>query len=427
MSLKDLTKKSLSVLIIRSLGVLLLFSFTLFITNFYSPQNVGRYDFVRSTLMVLGGLALMGTNQSMIYYSGLLKARKSVESIRLIYIKMIKIIFFLCVVISIFFFSFLSESTASDIFQSHESYSLLFKTILTLFFFALTMLNIDTIRALEKTILSEMYRSLFRYLPVFLFAIVLLQTKNQDLLVEAYLLGFLLLSFLSSIQVYRLFSKLEKPTVNSEKFSLKEIFKTSSPMALSAIAYFIMQSIDIVILSIYESFDQIAYYSVSVKLAMATTLALMSVNIVIAPRIAEIYEKKEFQGLQQLIKHSTRIIFFISICVLSILFFFSEEILNLFGEGYVVAKNALIFLLVAQFFNAFSGPGAIYLNMTGRQKILNKILILGLVVNISLNFYLIPSHGINGAAIATLVSLIMWNSITTLLIFYKDKIKIFLN
>ena len=427
MSLNDLTKKSLSVLIIRSLGVLLLFSFTLFITNFYSPQIVGRYDFVRSALMVLGGLALMGTNQSMIYYSGLLKARKSVESIMIIYIKMIKIIFFLCFLISIFFLTFLSESTASDIFQSQESYSLLFKTILTLFFFALTMLNIDTIRALEKTILSEMYRSLFRYLPVFLFAIVLLQTNNQDLLVEAYLLGFLLLSFLSSIQVYRLFSRLDKPTANSEKFSLKEIFKTSSPMALSAIAYFIMQSIDIVILSIYEGFDQIAYYSVSVKLAMVTALALMSVNIVIAPRIAEIYDKKEFQSLQQLIKHSTRIIFFISICVLSILFFFSEEILNLFGEGYVVAKNALITLLAAQFFNAFSGPGAIYLNMTGRQKILNKILIAGLAVNITLNFYLIPAYGINGAASATLVSLIIWNSITALLIFSKDKIKIFLN
>ena len=427
MSLNDLTKKSLSVLIIRSLGVLLLFSFTLFITNFYSPQIVGRYDFVRSALMVLGGLALMGTNQSIIYYSGLLKARKSVESIMIIYIKMIKIIFFLCFLISIFFLTFLSESTASDIFQSQESYSLLFKTILTLFFFALTMLNIDTIRALEKTILSEMYRSLFRYLPVFLFAIVLLQTNNQDLLVEAYLLGFLLLSFLSSIQVYRLFSRLDKPTANSEKFSLKEIFKTSSPMALSAIAYFIMQSIDIVILSIYEDFDQIAYYSVSVKLAMATTLALMSVNIVIAPRIAEIFEKKELQNLQQLIKHSTRIIFLISSCILAILFFFSEEILKTFGEGYVVAKNSLIFLLAAQFFKALSGPGAVYLNMTGRQKTLNKILITGLVINIALNFYLIPTHGINGAAIATLISLIIWNSITTLLIFSKDKIKIFLN
>jgi O-antigen/teichoic acid export membrane protein len=289
------------------------------------------------------------------------------------------------------------------------------------------MLNIDTIRALNKTILSEMYRSLFRYLPVLVFAIILLLTNNEQLLVEVYLLGFLLLSFLSSFQIYSLFNTLEKPNKNSEIFSTIEIFKTSFPMALSAIAYFIMQSIDIIILSIYEGFDQIAYYSVSVKLAMVTTLALMSVNIVIAPRIAEIYEKREFQSLQQLIKHSTRIIFLISICVLSILFFFSEEILNLFGEGYVVAKKALIFLLAAQFFNSVSGPGAIYLNMTGRQKTLNKILITGLAINITLNFYLIPTHGINGAAMATLISLIIWNSITTLLIFSKDKIKIFLN
>ena len=224
-----------------------------------------------------------------------------------------------------------------------------------------------------------------------------------------------------------LFKKIDKTNDKSESFTITEIFKTSSPMALSAIAYFIMQSIDIIILSIYQGFDQIAYYSVSVKLAMLTTLALMSVNIVIAPRIAEIYENQKMQKLQKLIKHSTRIIFLISICVISILFFFSEEILGLFGQGYVIANNALLFLLAAQFFNAVSGPGAIYLNMTGRQKTLNKILVSALIINISLNFYLIPTQGINGAAIATLVSLIIWNTIATVLIYSRDKIKIFLN
>ena len=426
MSIKDLTQKSFSVLIIRSFGVLLLFGLTLFITNFYSAENVGRYDFVRSTLMVLGGISLMGTNQSIIYYSGLLNARNSVESIRSIYSEMLKIIFTLSLIILGFFMIFLNESIINDIFKNGESYSLILKTILTLVFFAVTMLNIDTIRALKKTILSEMYRSIFRYLPVFIFAIILFKTNNEELLVEAYLLGFLLLSLFSSIRVYILFKKLEKPNDKSEFFTLKEIFKTSSPMALSAIAYFIMQSIDIIILSIYEGFDQIAYYSVSVKLAMLTTLALMSVNIVIAPRIAEIYENQNMQKLQKLIKHSTRIIFLISICILSVLFFFSEEILSLFGQGYVIANHALLFLLAAQFFNAVSGPGAIYLNMTGRQKTLNKILVSALIINISLNFYLIPTQGINGAATATLASLIIWNTITTVLIYSRDKIKIFL-
>ena len=427
MSIKDLTQKSFSVLIIRSFGVLLLFGFTLFITNFYSAENVGRYDFVRSTLMVLGGISLMGTNQSIIYYSGLLNARKSIESIRSIYSEMLKIIFTLSLIILGFFMIFFNESIINDIFKNRESYSLILKTILTLVFFAVTMLNIDTIRALKKTILSEMYRSIFRYLPVFIFAIILLKTNNEELLVEVYLLGFLLLSLFSSIRVYMLFKKIDKPNDKSESFTITVIFKTSSPMALSAIAYFIMQSIDIIILSIYEGFDQIAYYSVSVKLAMLTTLALMSVNIVIAPRIAEIYENQKMQKLQMLIKHSTRIIFLISICVLSVLFFFSEEILGLFGQGYVIANNALLFLLAAQFFNALSGPGAIYLNMTGRQKTLNKILVSALIINISLNFYLIPTQGINGAAIATLVSLIIWNTIATVLIYSRDKIKIFLN
>ena len=426
MSIKDLTQKSFSVLIIRSLGVLLLFGFTLFITNFFTAENVGRYDFVRSALMVLGGLALMGTNQSIIYYSGLLKARKSIESIRAVYSKMIKIICVLSFIVLALYIVFFSQEKVNEFFNNEESFSLLLKSILTLGFFALTMLNIDTIRALQKTVLSEIYRSLFRYLPVFFLAAVLLKFNQQAYLVEAYLTGFVLLSFFSSVRVYKIFKTLQKPNKKSESFSMHEIFKTSAPMALSAIAYFIMQSIDIIILSIYEGFDQIAYYSVSVKLAMVTTLALMSVNIVIAPRIAEIYEKQNLQDMQQLIKHSTRIIFFISLFVLSILFLFSQEILSLFGPDYIKANQALLFLLAAQFFNAVSGPGAIYLNMTGRQKTLNKILILGLIINISLNFYFIPVEGINGAAKATLASLIIWNAITTLLVYSKDKIKIFL-
>ena len=426
MSIKDLTQKSFSVLIIRSLGVLLLFGFTLFITNFFTAENVGRYDFVRSALMVLGGLALMGTNQSIIYYSGLLKARKSIESIRAVYSKMIKIICVLSFIVLALYIVFFSQEKVNEFFNNEESFTLLLKSILTLVFFALTMLNIDTIRALQKTVLSEIYRSLFRYLPVFFLAAVLLKFNQQAYLVEVYLTGFVLLSFFSSVRVHKIFKTLQKPNKKSESFSMHEIFKTSAPMALSAIAYFIMQSIDIIILSIYEGFDQIAYYSVSVKLAMVTTLALMSVNIVIAPRIAEIYEKQNLQDMQQLIKHSTRIIFFISLFVLSILFLFSKEILSLFGPDYIKANQALLFLLAAQFFNAVSGPGAIYLNMTGRQKTLNKILILGLIINISLNFYFIPVEGINGAAKATLVSLIIWNAITTLLVYSKDKIKIFL-
>ena len=110
-----------------------------------------------------------------------------------------------------------------------------------------------------------------------------------------------------------------------------------------------------------------------------------------------------------------------------ILFIFSGPALSLFGEGYVFAKQALWFLLAGQFFAALCGPGAIYLNMTGKQKKLNIILILGLVINVILNLALIPVYGIEGAAAATLISMIFWNSTIVMVIYRNDRIKIYIS
>ena len=428
MLLRELTKKSLSVFIIRITGVFVLFLFTLFITNFFSPENVGRYDFVRSTVMIIGGIALMGTNQAIIYYSGLLKAKNSMGSIKSIYFKMLKIIAMtsFAFLFLYLFFSVENKAIINSIFNKPDAFNLVFKSFAVLMFFTSTMLNIDTIRAIEKTMMSELYRNIFRYTPVFIGTVVLFFTNRQDLIVDVYLAGFFILSVISSIHVLLFFKKGSYTQKNILSYTTKEILKVSTPMAISAMAYFVMQSIDVIILAIYEGFDKLAYYSVSVKLATLIALALLSVNIVVAPKIAELYEKKKTKEMQEIIKKSTRIIFIISVVTLLFLVFFSETILGLFGQNYLVARQALIILIFGQFFNSLSGPGAIYLNMTKRQRVLNKILLTGLIVNIGLNFYLIPSYGISGAAIATLISFIFWNLIIILYIYHKDRVKVFL-
>ena len=261
---------------------------------------------------------------------------------------------------------------------------------------------------------------------MFVFSIVLFFAQKQEWLIEVFLGGFLLLFIATTIQTTALFKKFKDKTTKDNRFSYTEIFKRSYPMALSAVAYFIMQSVDIIILTAYEGYDKVAYYSIAVKLATVTALALMSVNIVVAPKIAEIYNNNDHGKLNKLIKDSSRIIFSISIPILAILFVFSELMLSFFGENYVLAKDALSILLAAQFFSSICGPGAIYLNMTGKQQKLNKILIAGLFINVILNFVLIPSYGIEGAAIATLISMLFWNSLIVSVIYKSDKIKIFI-
>ena len=101
--------------------------------------------------------------------------------------------------------------------------------------------------------------------------------------------------------------------------------------------------------------------------------------------------------------------------------------LGLFGENYILAREALLLLLGGQFFSSLCGPGAVYLNMTGKQKKLNTILILGLGINVILNLALIPAYGIEGAAVATLISMIFWNSLIVAAIYSTDRIKIFIS
>lgn len=419
-------KKSFKVLFIRGAGVFLLFMLSLFLTNFYSPEQVGRYDFVRATIMILSGASLIGTNQSIIYYSGILKSKNSLSSIKNIYYKMAKMTWAICLLFIVGVF-IVSEETINQAFNKNDAYELIFSTIGVLFFYTITMLNIDTLRGLEKTTISELYRNVFRYVPVFIFSIILFLTQNQEWLIEVFLAGFILLFIITTTQTIRLFKKL-KPSNNKEQsFSYAQIFKRSYPMALSAIAYFIMQSVDIIILTAYEGYDKVAYYSIAVKLATVTALALMSVNIVVAPKIAEIYNNNDHNTLNNLIRDSSRIIFSISLPVLIILFVFSGFILSFFGENYVLAKDALGILLVGQFFSSICGPGAVYLNMTGREQKLNKILIAGLFVNVILNFILIPVYAIEGAAAATLISMLFWNTLIVTTIYKSDKIKIFIS
>ena len=427
MLLKEIAKKSLYVLLIRILGVSVLFGFTLFLTNFFPAEDVGKYDFVRSVLNIVGGIALLGTNQSIIYYSGMLEAKNNLASIKPLYYKMLKLIILSSLLILLTFNFAFSEEFISMVFKKSDAYNLILKTFFALIFFTVTMLNIDTIRALQKTVISELFRNIFRYVPVLLGAILIYILEKTQLIVDVYLIGFLILCFMSTAYAFCLLRKKRFNKPPSFFFTYKEIFLASYPMAISAIAYFIMQGIDVLILTTYSSFESVAYYSVAVKLSTLTALSLLSVNIVVAPKIAEIYEKRKTDELQLLIKKSTRLIFVISIFLLSFIFLFSEHILSLFGPNYIVASAPLVILLSAQLYNSLSGPSAIYLNMTGKQRALNLILIIGLLTNIFLNLYLIPNYGMNGAAIATLVSLVLWNSMAAIYIYFKDSIKVFLN
>ena len=419
-------KNSLNVLLLRASGILLMFLLSLFLTNSFSAEIVGQYDFVRSFLMILSGASLLGTNQAIIYYSGILTSNKSFGSIRSIYFKMNFLILIACAILYTPLLV-IDKETINQIFNKQGAYELVTLSLKGLVFYSITMLNIDTIRALKHTLISEGFRNVFRYMPFFIFSIILYIIDSPEELVVWFIYSFIVIFIISSAVVYFFLFKKDFVTSKHQNFSSSSILKTSYPMALSAISFFLMQSTDVLFISAYDTFDSVAYYSIAVKLASVTALALISVNIVIAPKIATIYNDKNFYELKSILKKATRINVVISLPIIIVLLCFSEYILSTFGINYVLAKSALWVLLIAQFFNSVTGPSALYLNMTGRQKKLNVILLISLLINIVLNIILVPAYGMLGAAISTTASFIISKILASALVLYLDNVKTFIS
>lgn len=380
------------------------------------------YDFVRSGLLILGGIGMLGTNQAIIYYSGVLKNADAMTSLKSIYWRMVGIVLAMSLLL-LALYSFFSETFFVDLFEKADAGRLVRSMMFGVFFFGLSMLNIDTIRAQGKPILSEFNRNIVRFTPFFIGSIILVQAHITEYLVEAFLWGFVAVALVTSIQVWVGFSRL----TGSQTYStgLRDILGRSAPMALSAISYFMMQSVDIMLLGKYLPFSDVAHYGVAVKLATTVSLVLISVNVIIAPQISQFYAGDRLEELKRTVRKGAQLIMLFTVPGLLLLSLLAAFLLGLFGSEYVSAKEALWILLIGQFVNSFCGPAAIYLNMTGRQMRVQFILLGGLVLNVVLNLWLIPIYGLVGAALATAISMATWNLVAVGDIYRLDRVKTF--
>lgn len=419
-----LISSSIRVLALRVGGMLLFFICTLLITNNFDAAIVGEYDFSRALLLFLGAVVLFGMHQAIIYYSGFLKSQDNLSSIKPVYMKMAVIM--LVIAVALITIAQLIKSSSVLSYFDIDFNDTASKTVLTLFFYSITLLNIDVYRALNKIILSEFYRNIIRYLPFLLGILILYLTNNPEYLIDIFLINFLFIGVLSTIIVFFFFSRLPQEA-NKITISFKEIIKRSGPMAISSMSFLLMQSVDVLMLTKFTTYEDVAYYAVTVKLTMVIAIVLSSVNAVIAPDISHLFSASKKEALRARVQQGTKLIFVLTFPLILIMALGSGIILKLFGEGYDVAKYALLILLIGQTINALCGSVGTYLNMTGKHVALQKILVSALAINIVLNYLLIPVYGILGAAIATSASMIVWNIVAVIYVYKKDNLKTFLS
>ena len=185
--------------------------------------------------------------------------------------------------------------------------------------------------------------------------------------------------------------------------------QVSLPLMFIDGSFLILNQTDTLMIGSLLGAAEVGVYSAALKTAAWVSFVLISVNAIAAPMFATLHAQGDRQGLQRLVSVISRWIFFPALLVAGGLVLFAEPILSLFGTEFGAAKPAMAILAIGQLVNVGAGSVGYLLNMTGHQNQCAKVIGCCAILNLFLNWISIPYLGILGAAIATAISMSLWN------------------
>lgn len=171
----------------------------------------------------------------------------------------------------------------------------------------------------------------------------------------------------------------------------------------------IMNRVDTIMIGMLLDTTQAGIYVVASRGARLAVFGTGAVNMIMAPIISSLYAEEKKEELQRMLTLAARFISSVTVPVVLVLIFGGKYFLQIFGSEFLVAYPCLLLLLLGQVVSAFCGSVGYVLSMTGHQNTALKFAGSSAVLNIILNLLLIPKWGIEGAGVATAISVAYWN------------------
>lgn len=289
---------------------------------------------------------------------------------------------------------------------------------------SLRNLRLGAMRGLHRVVLGQIPDAVFAptIVVVLTFLAYLLFPQNFNVF---WVLGFKIIAiiitfFIGSLWLWRSLP-LEVKQVRP-KFVVKQWFVAALPFMFLGTTQLINSRIDVIMLGGIEGVNAVGIYTVIVGITQLTTFIHHSTLSVLAPNLATLYSEGKLRQLEKLIQKSVLAVFLVSLFIGGTIVLLGNHLLLIFGSEFLLGRTAMNILILGQVFNALTGPVGLVLNMTGYQNYTAIATGISALLNVMLNFLLIPQFGINGAAIATTTSLVIINSIKV--IFMQKKLNI---
>lgn len=147
--------------------------------------------------------------------------------------------------------------------------------------------------------------------------------------------------------------------------------------------------------------ELVSIYGVSTQFSLVIYLPIIAAIHVLGPRIAYLIRKQKFKILQITLFFYRILIFLITLFLLCFFYFYLENIIAFFiKDQFLEAVNIVILIGLSYSFSSLIAFNDLWMNYSGKEKKVTIVVVLTSLVNIYLNYLLIPIIDIYGAAIA---------------------------
>ena len=404
--------------IIKVLGTGIAFGTQIFLARVMGAEQYGIYIYVLTWLYVLVLFAKMGWDTALLRYVAAYNAQGDWSALRGILQCSNQLALFTSILVS--------SSTALVIWILREKLGSELSYTFWIGCAVLPMLTLSglrqaALRSLKHIVLAQLPEILLQPMMLCIFVGVVFTGFSQSVNSQITMcLNFCTLGISFVFGTYWLYNKLPEPVkIVSPQYKIYNWVSVALPLLLVSSVYIIMNRLDVLMIGIFSGTTDAGIYSVASKISTLITFSLTVVSTIAAPMISELYSQDKLRKLQELVTSISWINIMFSIPIFLGIFIFGKRILAIFGLTYTDGYLALCILGLAQLFNALTGPIGHLMTMTAYQNKLVQILFLFLLINLILNYVLIPKQGIIGAALATAIANLGWNFVAAFFVYKR--------
>lgn len=219
-------------------------------------------------------------------------------------------------------------------------------------------------------------------------ALIALITSNA---VAAILAGVTLWRFLEPVPV--------RPRLDLRELNLS-LVSWSGALATTGLIW-----LDVLLIGALQSSQEAGAYTVATRLVALGALALPPILAASTPGLAAAVAREPATGWQERYTTVTSWMARLALPGLVAIIVLPRDLLALFGPGFATAAAAIVVLACGKLLDVITGPTALMLTLHGRGALNVMDNVAAVLLNVGLNLYLIPRHGILGAAIAWTASI----------------------